>query len=108
MDAAIETANLAGIDRSTAWSAFTPLVVSTIENILEMGPDRALTGPIARGDIRTIALHIEKLESVEPSLASMYRTMAHHAVDIALRKRSITEEKGEEIRSLLKFCGERK
>jgi predicted short-subunit dehydrogenase-like oxidoreductase (DUF2520 family) len=108
MDAAIETANLAGIDRSTAWSAFTPLVVSTIENILEMGPDRALTGPIARGDIRTITRHIEKLESIESSLASMYRAMARHAVDIALRKRSITEEKSKEIRSTLKGRGEQK
>jgi len=106
MDAAIETANLAKIDRSTAWSAFAPLVVSTIENISEIGPDRALTGPIARGDIKTIAQHIEKLELVEPSLASMYRAMARHAVDIALRNSSITEEKGKEIRSILKCCGE--
>jgi len=106
MDAAIETANLAKIDRSTAWSAFVPLVVSTIENISEIGPERALTGPISRGDIRTIARHIEKLELVEPSLASMYRAMARHAVDIALRNSSITEEKGEEIKSVLKCCGD--
>ncbi|MBL7187918.1 MAG: DUF2520 domain-containing protein [Phycisphaerae bacterium] len=105
MDAAIETANLAKIDHLTAWSAFAPLVVSTIENISEIGPDRALTGPISRGDIRTIAQHIEKLESVEPSLASMYRAMARHAVDIALRNSSITEEKAEEIKRVLKFCG---
>ncbi|MFC1635458.1 Rossmann-like and DUF2520 domain-containing protein [Planctomycetota bacterium] len=106
MDAAIGTANLAKIDRSTAWSAFAPLVVSTIENISAIGPDRALTGPIERGDIRTIARHIEKLELVEPSLASMYRAMARHAVDIALRKRSITEEKGKEIRRILKCYAE--
>ena len=106
MDAAIETANLAKIDRSTAWSAFVPLVVSTIENISEIGQDRALTGPIARGDITTIAQHIEKLELVEPSLASMYRAMARHTVDIALRNGSITEEKGKEIRSVLKCRGE--
>ena len=40
MDAAIETANLARIDRSTAWSAFSPLVVSAIETISEIGADR--------------------------------------------------------------------
>ena len=101
MDAAMELAQLAQIDRSIAWSAFEPLVVSTIRNIAEVGPAQALTGPIARGDIETIAGHIEKLESDKPSLASVYRTMGCHTVDIALRKRAITKEKANEIRSLL-------
>jgi len=64
------------------------------------------SGPIAHGDIRTIARHIEKFELVEPSFAPMYRAMARHAVDIALRNGSFTEEKDKEIRSILECCGE--
>lgn len=101
MDAAMELTQLVQIDRSIAWSAFEPLVVSTIKNIAETGTSGALTGPIARGDIETIAGHIEKLELVEPSLASVYRTMGCYTVDIAMRRRSITKEKANEIRSLL-------
>ena len=101
MDAAMELAQLAQIDRSIAWSAFEPLVVSTIRNIAEVGPAQALTGPIVRGDTETIAGHIEKLESVGPSLASVYRTMGCHTVNIAVRRGSIAKEKANEIRSLL-------
>jgi len=101
MDAVMKLAQLAQIDRLIAWSAFEPLVLSTIENIAEMGTAQALTGPIARGDIETIAGHIEKLESVEPSLTSVYNIMGCHTVDVAVRKGSITKEKANEIRSLL-------
>jgi len=101
MDAAIEIANLANIDRAVAWSAFEPLVVSTIENISELGPAQALTGPIARGDAGIIREHIEKLKLVEPSLAWLYRAMGCHATDIALRNGAITKDRAKEIRSLL-------
>ena len=107
MDAAMKLAQLAQIDRSIAWSAFEPLVVSTIRNIAEVGPAQALTGPIARGDIETIAVHIEKLELVEPYLASIYRTMGRHTVNIAVRRGSITKEKANEIRNLLEESGKR-
>ena len=106
MDAAIENANLAKIYHTIAWSEFAPLVVSTIENISEIGPAQALTGPIARGDDGTIGEHIKKLELAEPSLASMYRAMGCHAVNIAQRKGSITKEKANEIKSLLKCRSE--
>jgi predicted short-subunit dehydrogenase-like oxidoreductase (DUF2520 family) len=103
MDIAMKLAKLAQIDPSIAWSAYEPLVLSTIENIAEMGTAQALTGPIARGDIQTITGHIEKLASVDPSLTSVYNIMGCHTVDIAERKGSITKEKAKEIRSLLGF-----
>ena len=101
MDIAMKLAELAQIDPSIAWSAFEPLVLSTIENIAEIGTAQALTGPIARGDIETIAGHIEKLESVEPSLTLVYNIMGCHTVDIAMRKGTITNQKANEIRRLL-------
>jgi predicted short-subunit dehydrogenase-like oxidoreductase (DUF2520 family) len=96
----MKLAKLAQIDPSIAWLAYEPLVLSTIENIAEMGTAQALTGPIARGDIQTIKGHIEKLASVDPSLTSVYNIMGSHTVDIAVRKGSITNQKAKEIRSL--------
>lgn len=104
MDAAMKVAHLAKLDRSIAWIAFEPLVVSTIKNVAEVGLPQALTGPIARGDIETIAAHLNKLELIDSSLTSIYRTMGCHTVDVALRKGSITRDKAKEIRSVLQ-CG---
>ncbi len=100
MDAAMKVTQLAKIDHSVAWVALEPLVVSTIKNIAEMGLSQALTGPIARGDIETIVAHLNKLELIDSSLASIYRTMGCHTVDVALRKGSITRYKAKEIRSV--------
>ena len=103
MDTAMKLAELAQIETSIAWLAYEPLVLSTIENIAEMGTAQALTGPIARGDIQTITGHIEKLASVDPSLTSVYNIMGCHTVDVAEKKGSITSQKAKEIRTLLGF-----
>lgn len=103
MDAAMKIAHLAKIENSVAWMAFEPLVVSTITNVAEMGLPQALSGPIARGDIETITAHLNKLELIDSSLASIYRTMGCHTVDIALRKGAITQDKAKEIRSVFQL-----
>ncbi len=41
---------------------FKPLILNNINNILEYGPDKALTGPIKRNDIGTIKKHLENLD----------------------------------------------
>jgi predicted short-subunit dehydrogenase-like oxidoreductase (DUF2520 family) len=43
------------------FDALLPLVRGTVENVDELGPAAALTGPVARGDDETIARHIDAL-----------------------------------------------
>ena len=40
----------AGLDRETAMAVIEPIVTGTIDNVFRLGPVRALTGPIARGE----------------------------------------------------------
>jgi predicted short-subunit dehydrogenase-like oxidoreductase (DUF2520 family) len=49
--AAGRMANSAGVDRQL----LVPLVRATVENWSALGPERALTGPVARGDDETVA-----------------------------------------------------
>lgn len=51
-----------GIPPKEGLTAMLPLIQGTIANVVEMGPARALTGPIARGDATTIKHHLEALE----------------------------------------------
>jgi predicted short-subunit dehydrogenase-like oxidoreductase (DUF2520 family) len=43
------------------FEAFLPLVRGTVENVDELGPAAALTGPVARGDDETLARHVDAL-----------------------------------------------
>jgi predicted short-subunit dehydrogenase-like oxidoreductase (DUF2520 family) len=72
VDAALELMEIAGIGRAEARAALTPILRTTMENILLRGPEAALTGPIRRGDIGTIATHLEALNSARPETKGLY------------------------------------
>jgi len=56
-----------------------PLMRATVENIARLGPEAALTGPIARGDVGTVRAHLAALPPhlVEPYVVMARRTLAH-------------------------------
>jgi predicted short-subunit dehydrogenase-like oxidoreductase (DUF2520 family) len=47
------------------FDAFLPLVRATLDNTAELGPAAALTGPVARGDVATVAAHLDALPADE-------------------------------------------
>ena len=55
-----------------------PLLRATVENIAELGPDAALTGPIVRGDAGTVRRHLGALPQhlVELYVVNARRTLA--------------------------------
>jgi len=57
-------------------AAYLDLVRETVENVAELGPAAALTGPVARRDHDTIARHIAALD---PSERPAYEAMANAA-----------------------------
>ena len=52
-----------------------PLLSAALDNALRHG-DRALTGPVARGDAGTVRTHLRELDAVDPDLARTYRVLA--------------------------------
>jgi predicted short-subunit dehydrogenase-like oxidoreductase (DUF2520 family) len=55
-----------------------PLVLRSAENWAASGA-AALTGPIARGDERTVERHLETIEERAPELLALYRALAERA-----------------------------
>jgi predicted short-subunit dehydrogenase-like oxidoreductase (DUF2520 family) len=49
-----------------------PLVRATVENWARFGPERALTGPVARGDEATVARQRGAVEDVAPDLLPLF------------------------------------
>jgi len=100
-EAAIATAILAGIDPEPARRALAPLVAATVDNIAELGPAKALTGPIARGDVSTVAGHLAALDVVDPQLAALYRQLGRRTVQLAQQGGRIDEETAERLMAIL-------
>lgn len=64
------------------FEAFDDLVRATVDNVAEMGPAAALTGPASRGDETTIGRH---LAAIDPSERAAYEAMADEARRLAAR-----------------------
>lgn len=62
------------------WEAARPLVEAVVANAFDMGPRAALTGPVARGDIETVAAQLRAVAAGTPewqtSFARFVETLA--------------------------------
>ena len=56
--------------------AYLDLVRATVDNVADLGPRDALTGPVSRGDHATVQRH---LEAIDPSEHAAYEAMADAA-----------------------------
>jgi predicted short-subunit dehydrogenase-like oxidoreductase (DUF2520 family) len=70
--AAERLAETAGVDRT----ALAPLVRAAVETWVELGAERALTGPIVRGDEATVARQREAIAQRTPELAPLFDALA--------------------------------
>jgi len=60
-----------------------PLVSASLTNVVRLGPRRALTGPVARGDVGTVRAHLEALERQPARVRQVYRALSLQALSLA-------------------------
>lgn len=70
----------AGLDPAEARAALVELALGAVRNVQPAGPAAALTGPIARGDVGTIAAHLAELSAADRAL---YSVLAREALALA-------------------------
>jgi predicted short-subunit dehydrogenase-like oxidoreductase (DUF2520 family) len=86
MDAALEALERTGVTQREALAALAPLARATLDNVLRMGPQAALTGPISRGDAETVRRNRQALQAVSPATQNLYRAAALRTIPIARRQ----------------------
>ncbi len=96
MKIAEEIAEIGGIDKAQTMSAMLPLMQSAINNIEANGTQNSLTGPISRGDVKTVQNHIDILQKQEQLLA-LYKALGLATVDLS----KAPDESLQEIKKLL-------
>ena len=70
--AAEEVAVRAGLAPDEARELLAPLVRTTVENWAALGPERALTGPVARGDEATVERQRNAVAEAAPALLALF------------------------------------
>lgn len=78
-----------------------PLLSAALDNALRHG-DRALTGPVARGDAGTVRAHLAELNRVDPDLAHVYRVLAERTAHRAAAARLLPEHAMQEVLTTLR------
>jgi len=84
IDAAAAVLAGAGVAQDRAAKALVPLAEGALRNVAAHGTAGGLTGPVRRGDLATVARHLEAIRD-RPELAEIYRVLARRAVEITAR-----------------------
>ncbi|MDP4091805.1 MAG: DUF2520 domain-containing protein [Bacillota bacterium] len=90
-----------GIDEKEGFKAFRPLMDKTIENIMELGSIKALTGPVSRGDGITLQKHLLAIQDKCPDFLCLYGSLAAQTVGIALKSGTIDNNSAQMLRNVL-------
>lgn len=83
MEAGLQCYEKAGVPRDTASAMMEPLVRETVDNVFKLGPIKALTGPVARGDHPVVERQLAALNAFDPGLAEIYRALGQTALALA-------------------------
>ncbi len=91
VDFAYNLLGVAGIGEDDAYAVLGPLVEGTLSNIKKVGTTQALTGPVVRGDFKTVEEHIKEINMKTPELTGLYKILGYHTVNIAKKRGTLSE-----------------
>jgi predicted short-subunit dehydrogenase-like oxidoreductase (DUF2520 family) len=98
--AAVRLLQEAGLDEAEALGLLRPLTARTEENLRAATPAHALTGPVARGDARTVRSQLDALAD-RPRLLALYRALGTFLLDLVP-----TGVRGDGHREVARLLGE--
>lgn len=70
-----------------------PILDATLANVAATSPAAALSGPVARGGVETVARHLEAVRDSVPELLPYFTRMSLETVRLAAAKGSLTAER---------------
>ncbi len=79
---------------------FLPIIRATMKNIETRGPVAVLTGPVARGDDKTIRSHLAAMEDM-PLHREIYLALSKMALEMVRERKTLTEAETETLRRVL-------
>lgn len=105
LDAIAELGSAAGLDEPGALAVYGGLIEQTLGNARALGIRAALTGPMTRGDVGTLARHLDALRRLAPGALALYVAAAEREVALAESRGSLAPEAAESMRGILATAG---
>lgn len=87
VDAALRAYEAAGVPAEVARELARPLATEALANVFRLGPEAALSGPVARGDFATVARQQEAVMRWDAPTGRLYESLVPPTVELARRKR---------------------
>lgn len=86
-DLAVQMLVSCGLKAKEAQQVLTPLVQSTVNNLKQTSPEKALTGTFARGDVATVRRHLKALSPKQLAEAlEIYELLGLHSLQLAAQR----------------------
>jgi predicted short-subunit dehydrogenase-like oxidoreductase (DUF2520 family) len=73
----------AGLPDTTATAVTHQLLATTLEDLFRSGARQSITGPVVRGDTRTVEAHLAALRDSYPNDIDLYRILARTVLELA-------------------------
>ncbi|MEP7020645.1 MAG: DUF2520 domain-containing protein [Pseudonocardiales bacterium] len=86
---ALDLLDVAGVEEPARLLA--PLLSAALDNVLRLG-DAALTGPVSRGDVATLAIHLRTVGRQAPEALASYVAMARRTAERAHAARRLSDD----------------
>lgn len=87
LDTAVQAYGKVGIPPDIALKMMASLVRETTENVLQIGPEQALTGPIARNDTTTVIKQYRSVNAWDRSYGKLYKQLGKLTAHLARRQK---------------------
>jgi len=100
LDAAVFLLKMLGLEEHEASQALLPLVQGTLHNVKKFTIAASLTGPVVRGDRKSLEKHLDALKDFPPYYEIYLRAVAQ-AIKIAKREKKLSSNKIKDLEALL-------
>ncbi len=101
IEAALRAHEKAGIPRKASLKALEPMVRETVDAIFDMGPEKALTGPISRGDVAAVRRQLAAVGEWDPAIGELYRGLGLIVVALTESGHRLDAARAAELRTVL-------
>ncbi|MBI2252761.1 MAG: DUF2520 domain-containing protein [Armatimonadetes bacterium] len=98
---ACELLREAGFAKKEALKNLLPLIKGTLNNLINLGLPKSLTGPISRGDFNIIECQKKTLKKFKPDLFELYKNLSLYTLNLAKEKGKAKEEDLKKISLIL-------
>lgn len=86
LDAGVQAYAKVGVPHDAALKMMEPLVRGTIDNVFRNGTEAALSGPIARRDVKTVLAQYRAVRAWSKPLGKLYKALGKQTAALAARK----------------------